>query len=96
MPVYTTNESDEPERILSSYPAGRQRDLEGISDGSENTTYFVNTRDADDGRYVLSPFEHHVLEEMHYYHDLMHYLTHYRVPRTDPVADSEAYCGYWT
>jgi homoserine kinase type II len=47
MSVYTTIESDELEGFLSSYSVGSLRDFEGISDGIENTNYFVNT--ANDG-----------------------------------------------
>ncbi len=89
MSVYTTIESDELENFLSSYSVGSLRDYEGISDGIENTNYFVNTRNADDRQFVLTLFEHHTLEEMQYYLGLMHHLADHSVPSADPVADND-------
>ena len=48
MPVYTAIDTDEMEGFLSGYSVGTLCDFEGISDGIENTSYFVNT-DNDDG-----------------------------------------------
>ena len=86
MSVYTTIEPDELEGFLSSYSVGALRDYEGISDGIENTNYFVNTGIGNDGRFVLTLFEHHTLEEMQYYLGLMHHLADHKVPSADPVA----------
>jgi Ser/Thr protein kinase RdoA (MazF antagonist) len=82
MPVYTTIETGKLEGFLSGYSVGALRDFEGISDGIENTHYFVNTDNVDSGRFVLTLFEHHTLEEMQYYLGLMHYLAdHKHFPR---------------
>ncbi len=89
MSVYTTIETDELEGFLSSYSVGALRDYEGISDGIENTNYFVNTGNGIDGRFVLTLFEHHTLEEMQYYLGLMHHLADHKVPSADPVADND-------
>ena len=89
MSVYTTIESDELEDFLSTYSVGELRDFEGISEGIENTNYFVNTTGAGDGRFVLTLFEHHTLEEMQYYLGLMHHLADHQVPSADPVADRD-------
>jgi homoserine kinase type II len=88
MSVYTTVEADELEGFLSNYSVGTLRDYEGISDGIENTNYFVNTLNGDDRHFVLTLFEHHTLEQMQYYLGLMHHLTDHRVPSADPVADN--------
>ena len=88
MSVYTTVETDELEGFLSNYSVGALRDYEGISDGIENTNYFVNTLNGDDRRFVLTLFEHHTLAQMQYYLGLMHHLTDHRVPSADPVADN--------
>jgi homoserine kinase type II len=87
MSVYTTIETDELAGFLSGYSVGVLHDFEGISDGIENTNYFVYT-DNDDGRFVLTLFEHHTLEEMQYYLGLMHHLADHKVPSADPVADN--------
>ena len=76
MPVYTTIETGKLEGFLSGYSVGALRDFDGI----ENTHYFVNTDNVDSGRFVLTLFEHHKLEEMQYYLGLMHYLADHKVP----------------
>ena len=88
MSVYTTIETDELAGFLSNYSVGTLRDYEGISDGIENTNYFVNTLNGDGRRFVLTLFEHHTLEQMQYYLGLMHHLADHRVPSADPVADN--------
>ena len=88
MSVYTTIETDELEGFLSEYSAGELRDYSDISDGIENTNYFVNTRNGDDGQFVLTLFEHHSLDQMQYYLGLMHHLADHQVPSADPVADN--------
>ncbi len=88
MSVYTTLEANELEGFLSGYSVGALRDFEGISDGIENTNYFVNTDNDNDGRFVLTLFEHHTLEEMQYYLDLMHHLADHKVPSAEPIADN--------
>jgi homoserine kinase type II len=89
MSVYTTIDSDELENFLSNYSVGALRDFQGISDGIENTNYFVDTTNGSDNRFVLTLFEHHTLEEMQYYLGLMHHLADHQVPSADPVADND-------
>ena len=89
MSVYTTIESGELESFLASYSVGSLLDYSGITDGIENTNYFVSTSKADNSQFVLTLFEHHTLEEMQYYLGLMHHLADHKVPSADPVADSE-------
>ena len=83
MSVYTTIEQSELEDFLTHYQVGELRSFEGISDGIENTNYFVDA----DQRLVLTIFEHHTLDEMQYYLKLMHHLADHGVPSADPVAD---------
>jgi len=89
MSVYTTIENDELVDLLSHYSVGELRSFEGISDGIENTNYFVDTTGVDTAgdRFVLTIFEHHSLDEMQYYLKLMHHLAEHGVPSADPVAD---------
>lgn len=54
MSVYTSIETDELTGFLSNYAVGRLRDYQGISDGIENTNYFVNTINGDDRCFVLT------------------------------------------
>ena len=91
MSVYTTIESDELEDFLTNYSVGKLAEYKGISDGIENTNYFVDTQNGDNKRYVLTIFEHHTFEEMQYYLNLMHHLADHQVPSANPVADNEGH-----
>jgi len=86
MSVYTTIDTGELEDFLTNYPVGELVDYRGISDGIENTNYFVDTGQ---GRFVLTLFEHHDFDEMQYYLGLMHHLAAHRVPSANPVADND-------
>jgi len=86
MSVYTTIDENELKSFLANYNVGELVDYQGISDGIENTNYFVNTSD---GRFVLTIFEHHTFEEMQYYLNLMHHLADHDVPSANPVADEQ-------
>ena len=86
MSVYTTIEENELKTFLSNYSVGELDSFHGISDGIENTNYFVNTST---GRFVLTIFEHHDFEEMQYYINLMHHLADHKVPSANPVADKQ-------
>ena len=84
MSVYTVIEQDELTSFLDEYDVGSLTTFAGISDGIENTNYFVDTTG---GRFVLTIFEHHSYEEMKYFLNLMHHLADHDVPSADPVAD---------
>lgn len=88
MSVYTTIERDELEAFLANYSVGSLDEYQGISDGIENTNYFVDTINSENKRYVLTIFEHHSFEEMQYYLNLMHHLADHQVPSANPVADN--------
>jgi len=70
MSVYTIIEESELTSFLSNYDVDELIDFQGISDGIENTNYFVDT---DRGRFVLTIFEQHSA------HQVMGGLAH--VPR---------------
>jgi homoserine kinase type II len=86
MSVYTIIDDNELKSFLSNYDVGELENYQGISDGIENTNYFVNT---DRGRFVLTIFEQHSFEEMQYYLNLMHHLADHQVPSANPVADKQ-------
>ncbi len=93
MSVYTIIEENELISFLSNYEVGELVGFQGISDGIENTNYFVNT---DRGRFVLTIFEQHSFEEMQYYLNLMHHLADHQVPSANPVADKQgAYLSHF-
>lgn len=86
MSVYTIIEEDELRSFLRNYDVGELENFQGISDGIENTNYFVNTSKR---RFVLTIFEHHSFAEMQYYLNLMHHLSDHKVPSANPVADKQ-------
>ena len=86
MSVYTTIEENELKSFLSHYDVGELENYQGISDGIENTNYFVNTSH---GRFVLTIFEQHSFDEMQYFLNLMHHLADHAVPSANPVADKQ-------
>jgi len=85
MSVYTTIEQSELEDFLLNYQVGTLVDYSGISDGIENTNYFVNTTQ---GRYVLTLFEELSSEELPYFLDLMAFLAEHQVPSAHPIEDN--------
>ncbi len=92
MSVYTLIEDTELRDFLNNYSVGQLADFEGISDGIENTNYFVSTYNnpADNPRrFVLTIFEQHTFEELEYFLNLMHHLADHNVPSANPVADNK-------
>ena len=86
MSVYTTVSASELEAFLSRYPVGALRHFEGISEGIENTNYFVDT---EAGRYVLTIFEQHRFDELPYFLNIMAFMAEHDIPTAHPVADRE-------
>jgi homoserine kinase type II len=86
MSVYTRVERDQLEAFLKNYDLGELESQQGISDGIENTNYFVTTSK---GRYVLTLFEALTAEELPFFLDLMAFLAEHEVPSAHPVADRQ-------
>jgi len=85
MSVYTRIEQSTLEDFLSHYTAGELVDFTGISDGIENTNYFVTTNQ---NHFVLTIFEQLSAEELPYFLDLMAFLAEHEVPSAHPIADN--------
>ncbi len=86
MSVYTRVEREQLEAFLTNYDLGELLEQQGISDGIENTNYFVTTTK---GRYVLTLFESLSAEELPFFLDLMAFLADHNVPSASPLADGE-------
>ncbi|MDA3868418.1 MAG: homoserine kinase [Gammaproteobacteria bacterium] len=92
MSVFTPIEHEQLVQFLLNYNVGELKNYRGISEGIENTNYFVNTiKERAELRFVLTIFEHHNFEEMQYYLNLMHHLADHKVPSADPVADNKGH-----
>lgn len=95
MSVYTTVSEQALTEFLCDYSIGELVSLTGISDGIENTNYFVETTQ---GKYVLTLFESLSAEELPFFLDLMAHLNEHQVPSAHPIADNnnhylKALCG---
>jgi homoserine kinase type II len=64
MSVFTTVSPDEARAWLENYVLGDLVELHGISDGIENTNYFLTTAH---GRYVLTLFEKLTEQELPFF-----------------------------
>jgi homoserine kinase type II len=61
--------------------------FEGISDGIDNTNYFVDTTQ---GSFVLTLFETLNIDEVAHFIKLLTYLTNYHIPCPSPQLDKQA------
>lgn len=86
MSVYTEVQRTDLEAFLSQYAVGGLVSFEGISDGIENTNYFVTTTS---GQYVLTLFEQHDYHEMGYFLDVMTFFYQQGIPSAHPEADRQ-------
>jgi len=84
MSVYTAVSLDQLAGFLKKYDIGEALTLRGISDGIENTNYYLNTAR---GKYVLTLFETLQLSELPYFLDLMAFFSERGIPSARPVAD---------
>ncbi len=86
MSVYTEVGRDELITFLQDYAVGELVSYQGISDGIENTNYFVTT---DQGEFVLTLFEQHDIKELDYFMVLMTFFFQHNIPSAHPAADKE-------
>ena len=81
MSVYTEVTYMDLLAFLSDYSVGKLLSYEGISDGIENTNYFVTT---EQGKFVLTLFEQHEFDEMGYFLDVMTFFFEHGIPSAHP------------
>ena len=86
MSVYTEVSRDELVAFLKDYTVGELVSYEGISDGIENTNYFVTTEQAE---FVLTLFEQHDFGELAYFLDVMTFFFQQGIPSAHPAADTQ-------
>lgn len=85
MSVYTEVRRDQLVAFLQDYAVGNLIQYQGISDGIENTNYFVST---EQGEFVLTLFEQHSFGELAYFLDVMSFFFEHGIPSAHPVADN--------
>ena len=84
MSVYTTVESEQLELFLKRYRIGRALDFKPIAAGITNTNYYLDTQE---GRFVLTLYEHHSDDELDYMLGLQQHLSERGVRCSQPVTD---------
>ncbi|MCI0401462.1 MAG: homoserine kinase [Gammaproteobacteria bacterium] len=84
MSVYTPVSRQELQKFLGHYSLGELRHFEGISEGIENTNYFVATTK---GEFVLTLFEWLEPAQLPYFLELMAFLSEKHMPSAHPIAD---------
>lgn len=88
MSVYTEVGREELVAFLSDYDVGELVSYQGISDGIENTNYFVTT---DKAEFVLTLFEQHAFEELDYFLDVMTFFYDQNIPSAHPASDKSGH-----
>jgi homoserine kinase type II len=86
MSVYTEVSRDELVAFLNDYSVGALVSYQGISEGIENTNYFVTT---EQGEFVLTLFEQHTFDELSYFLDVMTFFYQQGIPSAHPAADKQ-------
>jgi len=86
MSVYTEVTRDDLIAFLSDYAVGELVSYEGISEGIENTNYFVTT---EQDQFVLTLFEQHEFGELAYFLDVMTFFYQHDIPSAHPAADKQ-------
>lgn len=84
MSVYTSVSRQELQKFLEHYSLGELSHFQGISEGIENTNYFVTTSN---GEFVLTLFEALEATELPYFLKLMAFLAEHNIPSAHPIAD---------
>lgn len=88
MSVYTEVGRDDLVVFLGEYAVGDLVSYEGISDGIENTNYFVTTTQ---GEFVLTLFEQHDFSELTYFLDVMTFFYKHGIPSAHPASDKDGH-----
>ncbi len=88
MSVYTEVGRDDLIAFLESYSLGELVSYEGISEGIENTNYFVTTEKA---KFVLTLFEQHEFDDLGYFLDVMTFFYQHGIPSAHPEADKQGH-----
>jgi len=82
--VFTRVDRRSLEHFLARFDAGRLLSFKGISEGIENTNYFVTT---ETGQFVLTLVEQWEADEVPYFIHLMSWLAERGIPSARPIPD---------
>jgi len=85
--VYTRITRSQLDFFFDHYSLGTVIGFEGITNGIDNTNYFVETTQ---GSFVLTLFETLNIDELSHFIKLLTYLTNYHIPCPSPQLDKQA------
>lgn len=86
MSVYTSITRTELEFFFDRYALGTVISFHGITDGIDNSNYFVKTTQ---GQFVLTLFENLTIDELPHYIKLLTRLSNYQIPCPSPQLDKQ-------
>ena len=86
MAVYTTITKAELESFLIDFNIGTLVSFDGISSGVTNTNYLITTSK---NKYILTVFEHHSMEELPFFINLMTFLSAHHIDCPTPIKDNQ-------
>ena len=86
MSVFTRVDRRTLDRFIARFDAGRLMTFKGISEGIENTNYFVTT---ERGEFVLTLVEQWPAEQVPYFIELMGWLAERGIPSARPIPDRQ-------
>ncbi|WP_110656518.1 homoserine kinase [Salinicola halimionae] len=86
MAVFTPLRDDQVAEFLERYSVGHLQTLKGVPQGTENSTFFVSTKQ---GEWVLTLFEQGEFEDLPFFVDLLDYLAARQLPVPGPVHDRD-------
>jgi homoserine kinase type II len=86
MAVFTPLSDDQVAEFLERYTVGQLQALQGVPQGTENSTFFVTT---EQNEWVLTLFEQGGFEDLPFFVDLLDYLAARQLPVPGPVHDRD-------
>ena len=86
MAVYTSITKEELKAFLSDFDIGVLQSFDGISSGVTNTNYLVTTNL---NKYILTVFEHHSMNELPFFINLMTFLSGHDIDCPKPILNNQ-------
>ncbi len=86
MAVYTSITKEELKTFLSDFDVGALKSFDGISSGVTNTNYLVTTSL---NKYILTIFEHHSMDELPFFINLMTFLSGHNIDCPNPISNNK-------
>jgi len=86
MAVYTSITKESLESFLIEFNIGTLISFDGISSGVTNTNYLITTAE---NKFILTIFEHHTMEELPFFINLMTFLSSHNIDCPKPIPNNQ-------